>query len=125
MEKREYTSQSEIDWPTIAIDLIESTWKTVAGLIAELWKENIIYSLSISTSENSPELIVELIQNLITKIQENRDSSFIIDLEIPNSSIERDYTDVAKTLINENYIDSYRIIQTKNTSKKHIHLMCE
>ncbi len=125
MENREFTSQVEYDGSTLAMDLVESAWKTVAGLIAEPGKENTIYSLDISIMEKSPEILAHLIKNLINEIQKTRETYFILDIKVPKDSSEEEYIKLAHTLKNESYIDSYRVIQTKNSTERHIHLICE
>mgnify|MGYP003430146297 CR=1 FL=1 len=125
MENREFTSQVEYDGSTLAMDLVESAWKTVAGLIAEPGKENTIYSLDISIMEKSPEILAHLIKNLINEIQKTRETYFILDIKVPKDSSEEEYIKLANTLKNESYIDSYRVIQTKNSTERHIHLICE
>ena len=125
MENREFTSQVEYDGSTLAMDLVESAWKTVAGLIAEPGKENTIYSLDISIMEKSPEILAHLIKNLIKEIQKTRETYFILDIKVPKDSSEEEYIKLANTLKNESYIDSYRVIQTKNSTERHIHLICE
>ena len=97
----------------------------MAGLIAEPGKENTIYSLDISIMEKSPEILAHLIKNLINEIQKTRETYFILDIKVPKDSSEEEYIKLANTLKNESYIDSYRVIQTKNSTERHIHLICE
>jgi len=125
MENEEFTSQIEYDWPAISMELIESTWKTVAWLVAGLEKEGSIYSLDISKTEENPEILAHLIKNLINEIQKTRETYFILDIKVPKDSSEEEYIKLANTLKNESYIDSYRVIQTKNSTERHIHLICE
>ena len=125
MEKREFTFQSEFDWPIISMDVVESTWKTVAGLIAELWKEGTIYFLDISIIEKEPGILAQLIENFIREIQKRKEGYFIIDINITSRNNEADYMELVNILKKDSYIDSHRITQTKNTSNKHLQLICE
>ncbi len=99
MENPEFTSQIEYDWPTtLAIDLVESTWKTVAWLVAELEKEGSIYSLDISKTEESPEILAQLMKNFILEIQKIREKSFTINIKILSFQTEKMYLEVARIL---------------------------
>ena len=125
MENREFTSQVEYDGSTLAMDLVESAWKTVAGLIAEPGKENTIYSLDISIMEKSPEILAQLMKNFILEIQKIREKSFTINIKILSFQTEKMYLEVARILKENDLIDSYKLIKTKNTSESHLHLICE
>lgn len=125
MEKQELTFQSEFDWPIISMDVIESTWKNVAWLIAELWKEGTIYFMEVNITEGKPEIIAQLIENFIREIQKRKEAYFIIDINITNGGYEKYYMELVKILKNDSYIDSHRVTQAKNSTEKHLQLICE
>lgn len=125
MENCEFSSQVEYDWPAISMELIESTWKTVAWLVAELEKEGSIYSLEISKTEENPKILAQLMKNFILEIQKIREKSFTIHIKILSFQTEKMYLEVARILKENDLIDSYKLIKTKNTSESHLHLNCD
>lgn len=125
MENEEFTSQIEYDGFTISVDLVASTWKTVAWIIAEPWEEWSIYSLDINKTEEDPIILGQLIKGLILEIQKTTEKSFVLNIKIFNFQTEKIYLEVVKFLQKNDLIDSYRFIKTKNTSESHLHLICE
>ncbi len=125
MENGEFTSQIEYDWPAISMDLVKSTWETVAWLVAELEKEGSIYSLDISKTEENPEILAQLMKNFILEIQKIREKSFTIHIKILSFQTEKMYLEMTRILKENDLIDSYKLIKTKNTSESHLHLNCD
>ena len=121
MENGDLTSQIEYDGYNIVLDIVKSTWDCVAGLIAMLWEEGHIYSLDISNSGKSSEMLIHLIKELILEIQKTRpETSFMLDCKVSKEIPKVEIIKLANTLENFNFIDSHTSLSINS-----IRLICE
>lgn len=127
MNTQTFTVTSENEWHLFIMNLLDSTGRSVASLLANWWEKGTIYTLDINIIDNdgdNPEIKVQFIQKFIEQIQEWREEGFTIIIKLRNYQDDKQYGEVAILLKERNYIDSFRFHVTKGTSDKYIQLSC-